>query len=149
MAVADSRFVVNYFRKSPDGTLLFGGRESYGYTFPGDIKSYVRSAMLEIYPQLASIDIDYGWGGTLAITMNRMPHIAALKPNVYSSSGYSGHGVGMATLSGRLVADAIDGTMKKFDVLAKVKHAKFPGGISLRSPLMKLGMLYYSLRDKL
>ncbi|MEM7257383.1 MAG: FAD-binding oxidoreductase [Pseudomonadota bacterium] len=149
MAVADSRFVVNYFRKSADSRLLFGGRESYGYRFPVDIKSYVKQAMVQIYPQLESTGIDHGWGGTLAITMNRMPHIAALAPNVYTASGYSGHGVGMATLSGHLVADAIDGTLKQFDVMAKIKHAMFPGGSSLRSPLMKLGMFYYSLRDKL
>lgn len=149
MAVADSRFVVNYYRKSGDGRLLFGGRESYGYRFPNDIRSYVRGAMLDIYPQLATTGIEFGWGGTLAITMNRMPHISALAPNVYSASGYSGHGVGMATLSGYLVAEAIDGTLSNFDVMAKIEHRKFPGGVTLRSPLMKLGMLYYSLRDKL
>lgn len=149
MAVADSRFVVNYFRKSADGRLLFGGRESYGYKFPGDIQSYVRGAMLKVYPQLKSTAIEFGWGGTLAITMNRMPHVAALAPNVYSASGYSGHGVGMATLCGHLVAEAIEGTLNRFDVMARIKHRKFPGGVALRSPLMKLGMLYYSLRDKL
>lgn len=149
MAVADSRFVVNYFRKSADCRLLFGGRESYGYRFPRDIQSYVRSAMVKIYPQLESTRIEFGWGGTLAITMNRMPQLTALAPNVYSASGYSGHGVGMATLSGHLIADAIDGTLTKFDVMAKIRHRKFPGGIALRSPLMKLGMLYYSLRDKM
>ncbi len=148
MAVADSRFVVNYFRKSADKRLLFGGRESYGYRFPEDIKSFVRKAMINIYPQLDNIGIEYGWGGTLAITMNRMPHVRALSANVYSASGYSGHGVGMATLCGHLVADAIDGESQGFTAMSGIKHRKFPGGVALRSPLMKLGMLYYSLRDR-
>lgn len=149
MAVADSRFVVNYFRKSADKRLLFGGRESYGYRFPEDIKSFVRKAMVKVYPQLDTVDIEYGWGGTLAITMNRMPHIRMLSTNVYSASGYSGHGVGMATLCGHLIADAIDGNNKRFTIMAGIRHRKFPGGVALRSPLMKLGMLYYSLRDRL
>ncbi len=149
MAVADSRFVVNYFRKSADRRLLFGGRESYGYRFPADIKRFVRTAMLQVYPQLQDVNIDYGWGGTLAITMNRLPHVRALTPNVYTASGYSGHGVGMATLCGHLLADAIHGDRQQFDVMSGISHRRFPGGVALRSPLMKLGMLYYSLRDRL
>jgi len=149
MAVADSKFVVNYFRVSSDNRLLFGGRESYGYRFPTDIKSFVRSAMLSVYPQLEETHIDYGWGGTLAITMNRMPHIRQLTTNVMSSSGYSGHGVGMATLAGKLCAEALTGKLDSFDVMAKLQHKKFPGGTLLRSPLLKLGMIYYSLRDRL
>jgi len=149
MAVADSKFVVNYFRVSTDNRLLFGGRESYGYRFPANIKSFVRSAMLSVYPQLEDTGIDYGWGGTLAITMNRMPHIRQLSTNVMSSSGYSGHGVGMATLSGKLCAEAVADRFDSFNVMAKLDHMKFPGGTLLRSPLLKLGMMYYSLRDRL
>lgn len=148
MAVADSKFVVNYFRVSADNRLLFGGRESYGYRFPADIKSFVRSAMLSVYPQLDKVSVDYGWGGTLAITMNRMPHIKQLGSNVISSSGYSGHGVGMATLAGKICAEALKGKLDSFNVMSAVNHMAFPGGALLRSPLLKLGMLYYSLRDK-
>ena len=148
MAVADSRFVVNYFRKSADNRLLFGGRESYGYKFPTDIKRFVRKAMINIYPQLADTRIDYGWGGTLAITMNRLPHVKSLAANVFSASGYSGHGLGMATLSGKLVAEAVCGQHDGFAVMEKIEHRRFPGGVSLRSPLLKLAMLYYSLRDR-
>ena len=149
MAVADSRFVVNYFRKSADNRLLFGGRESYGYKFPKDIKRFVRKAMINIYPQLADTRIDYGWGGTLAITMNRLPHVKSLAANVFSASGYSGHGLGMATLSGKLVAEAVCGQHDGFAVMENIEHRRFPGGVSLRSPLLKLAMLYYSLRDRL
>ncbi len=148
MAVADSKFVVNYFRCSADNRLLFGGRESYDYRFPEDIKSFVKVAMLQIFPQLDRVAIDYGWGGTLAITMNRMPHLQQLESNVMSSSGYSGHGVGMATFAGKLCGDALAGKLDSFNVMANISHKRFPGGSTMRSPLLKLGMLYYSLRDK-
>lgn len=149
MAVADSKFVVNYYRLSSDRRLLFGGRESYGYRFPSDIKSFVRKAMLAIYPYLADTRVDYGWGGTLAITMSRLPCLRRITPNIYSASGYSGHGVGMATLSGKLVAEAMQGQAEKFDVMASLKTPGFPGGPALRSPLLALAMLWYTLRDRL
>ncbi len=149
VAVADSKFVVNYYRLSVCGRLLFGGRESYGYKFPTDIKSFVRKAMVEIYPQLHDTGIDFGWGGTLAITMNRMPYLARLHPNVFNASGYSGHGVAMASLAGQLLAETIVGTAERFDVMSGVPGQPFPGGVAMRSPLLKLAMLYYSLRDKL
>lgn len=149
MAVADSKFVVNYYRLSSDRRLLFGGRESYGYRFPSDIKAFVRKAMLAIYPYLADTRIDYGWGGTLAITMNRLPCLRRIGPNVYSASGYSGHGVAMATLSGKLVAEAMQGQAEKFDIMASLKPPGFPGGPAFRSPLLVLAMLWYSLRDRL
>lgn len=149
VAVADSKFVVNYFRRSADNRLLFGGRESYGYRFPEDIQAFVKVAMLQVFPQLKDCSIDYGWGGTLAITMNRMPHLRQLETNVMSSSGYSGHGVGMASYAGKLCADAIAGKLDSFNVMAGIKHQQFPGGAAMRSPLLKLGMLYYSMRDRL
>lgn len=149
MAVADTKFVVNYYRLSADRRLLFGGRESYGYRFPRDIKGFVRKAMLQIYPQLRDAPIDYGWGGTLAITMNRMPHFARLGPRILSASGYSGHGVAMATLAGEMAADAILGLGERFDLMASVPSPRFPGGASLRSPLLALAMAWYALRDRL
>jgi len=148
-AVADSKFVINYFRLSEDRRLLFGGGESYGYRFPKDIAALVRKPMLEIYPQLKDIRIDYAWGGTLGITMNRMPHFARLRGNILSASGYSGHGVAMATLGGKLAAAAIAGQAEKFDLLARVPTARFPGGVALRWPLLVLAMVWFSLRDRL
>lgn len=149
MAVSDTKFVVNYYRHSEDRRLLFGGRESYGYRFPSDIKGFVRKAMLSIYPQLEDARIDYGWGGTLAITMNRMPHFARLAPNMLSASGYSGHGVAMATLAGQLAAEATAGEAERFDLMARVPSPRFPGGAALRAPLLALAMAWYSLRDRL
>ena len=149
IAVADSRFVVNYFRLSADRRLLFGGRESYGYRFPTDIETRVRQRMLGIFPQLREAKITHAWGGTLAITMNRLPYVRRLAPNILSASGYSGHGVALSTLAGQLCAEAIAGQAERFDVLARIPVPAFPGGSSLRRPLLVLAMLWYALRDRL
>ncbi|AUQ53833.1 NAD(P)/FAD-dependent oxidoreductase [Phaeobacter inhibens] len=149
VAVADSKFVVNYFRLSHDGRLLFGGGESYGYRFPSDIAATVRKPMTEIFPHLHNVNIDYAWGGTLAITMKRMPYLARLAPNILSASGYSGHGVGTATHAGQLMALAIAGDGDGFDTMARVPAPAFPGGAAMRSPLLALAMTWYALRDRL
>lgn len=148
VAVADSRFVVNYWRLSEDNRLLFGGGESYGYRFP-DITSTVMKPMLQVYPQLKGVKVDYAWGGTLAITMNRMPYFARPAANVWSASGYSGHGVAMATLAGQILSQAIRGQMESFDLMAKLPAQRFPGGPAMRQPLLALAMTYYALRDRM
>jgi gamma-glutamylputrescine oxidase len=148
-AVADSKFVVNYFRFTPDNRLLFGGGESYGYRFPTDIAAKVRGAMAPIFPQLDGIEITHAWGGTLGITLNRMPHFARLSGNILSASGYSGHGVAMATMGGKLLSEAIAGHAGRFDMMARVPTPAFPGGTLLRWPLLVTAMIWYSLRDKL
>jgi gamma-glutamylputrescine oxidase len=148
-AVADSRFVVNYFRLSHDDRLLFGGGESYGWQFPADIAAKVRNPMALVFPQLRDIEITHAWGGTLGITVNRMPHFARLASNVLSASGYSGHGVAMATLGGKLLAEAVAGQAERFDVMANVPTPRFPGGVALRQPLLVAAMLWFSLRDRL
>jgi len=148
-AVADSKFVINYFRFSDDNRLLFGGGESYGYRFPANIAATVRKPMEAIFPQLKGIEITHAWGGTLGITLNRMPHFERLSGNVLSASGYSGHGVAMGTLGGKLLAEAIAGQAERFDLMAGVPSPRFPGGASLRTPLLVAAMLWFSLRDRL
>lgn len=148
-AVADSAFVVNYFRLSADNRLLFGGGESYSFKFPQDIPALVRPRMLSVFPQLADAQIDYAWGGTLAVTANRLPYFTRLQPNVFSVSGYSGHGVALATLAGKLLSEVVSGTAERFEVMAKLPNWPFPGGTLLRWPLLVTAMLYYSLRDRI
>ncbi|HOZ34628.1 MAG TPA: FAD-binding oxidoreductase, partial [Tabrizicola sp.] len=148
VAVADTRFVVNYWRLSEDNRLLFGGGESYGYRFP-DIRKTVSKPMLQVYPQLAKTRIDYAWGGTLAITVNRMPCFTRPGQNVLSASGYSGHGVAMATLAGKLLAEATAGQNERFDLMASLPQPRFPGGAALRSPLLVAAMTWYAMRDRL
>ena len=148
-SMSDSLFVINYWKLSADKRLLFGGGESYTRRFPADIGSFVRKYMLRIYPELAGTRIDYGWGGTLAITMNRMPDFGRLSANVFYAQGFSGHGVPTATMAGKLLAEVISGTAERFDVMATVPSPTFPGGTLLRWPGQVAGMLFYSLRDRL
>jgi gamma-glutamylputrescine oxidase len=149
VAVADSRFVVNYFRLSSDGRLLFGGGESYGYGFPKDIAALVRKPMQATFPQLKGVKIDYAWGGTLAITMSRLPLVTRISRHVLSASGYSGHGLALAAFMGEVTAKAIRGQCEEFDVMARLPVPDFPGGSKYRPPLLAAAMTWYGLRDKL
>jgi gamma-glutamylputrescine oxidase len=149
VAVADTRFVVSYFRLSADRRLLFGGGESYGWRFPRDIAGLVRPRMLAVFPDLADARIEHAWGGTLAITANRMPAFQRLAPGVFAVGGYSGHGVALATLAGKLIAEAVHGTAGRFDLFASLPQPSFPGGAALRWPLLVLAMSWYALRDRL
>jgi gamma-glutamylputrescine oxidase len=149
LAMQDTRFVVNYWRLGGERRLLFGGGENYGLRFPADIRSFVRRRMLEIYPQLAGTRIDYGWGGTLAITRSRLPAIGRVDSNIHYALGYSGHGISTATMAGKLIADALGGLLEGFDTMARIPKPRFPGGTWLRHPALVAGMLYYALRDRL
>ncbi|MEM6276633.1 MAG: FAD-binding oxidoreductase [Pseudomonadota bacterium] len=149
IAVADDRFVVNYFRLSEDGRLLFGGRENYGIGFPKDITTRLRQRMLHIFPQLANAQLDYVWGGTLGITTRRVPLVRQLEPGLWAAGGFSGHGVALTAIAGRCLAEAVTHDTSKFDVLSKLPCPPFPGGSHLRAPLLTLAMTWYALRDKL
>jgi gamma-glutamylputrescine oxidase len=148
-AMSDSLFVVNYWKLSRDWRLLFGGGESYTSRFPADIAGLVRKRMLQTYPDLDNVKIDYAWGGTLAITMNRMPDFGRLADNVFYAQGYSGHGVPIATLAGKLLAEVISGTAERFDVMASVPTQTFPGGTLLRWPGLVLAMGWHAMLDRL
>ena len=149
VAVADSRFVVNYFRLSADRRLLFGGGENYRAGYPPDLKAFVRHHMLKVFPQLAQKRIDHAWGGTLGITTTRLPLVRRLAPNVLTASGYSGLGVMLAPYFGKILGDAVAGTLGEFDRLAKLPAPPFPGGRLLRWPTLVAAMSYFALRDRL
>lgn len=149
IAAHDTRFVVNYWRLSDDRRLVFGGGETLGYRFPKDIAAKVRGPLEQVYPQLKGVTITHGWGGTLAITMTRMPYFARPAPNCLSASGFSGHGVALSNLAGRLMAQAVMGQSEGFDTMAALPARQFPGGAALRWPLLVAGMGWYSLRDRL
>ena len=148
-AVADSKFVVNYYRLSADRRLLFGGGESYGYRFPRNIKALVRRNMLQVYPQLSNSRIDYAWGGTLAITASRLPCFARIDSNILAAGGYSVHGVALATQAGKILADCIGGSCDSMDLLSSIPNTRFPGGPHLRQPLLALAMTWYAMRDRI
>lgn len=148
-AVADTKFVINYFRLCHDGRLIFGGGESYGYRFPADIAAKVRRPLERIFPQLAGVGISHAWGGTLAITARRVPLFARPAPGVLSASGYSGHGVALASMAGKIMADAVGGASADFDLMARLPAPPFPGGRLLRTPITTAAMSWYALRDRL
>lgn len=149
IAVADSKFVVNYFRLSEDKRFLFGGRESYSIGFPKDIDTALIARMNRLFPQLKGTRIDYVWGGTLGITMTRLPALQRIAPNILSGAGFSGHGVALSGLAGKVMAETIAGQAGRFDTLADLKVPNFPGGAAFRAPLLTLAMTWYALRDRL
>ncbi|NWA04327.1 NAD(P)/FAD-dependent oxidoreductase [Pseudomonas gingeri] len=150
MAVCDQRVALDYYRLSADRRLLFGGACHYSGRDPQDIAAYMRPKMLEVFPQLAGVRIDYQWGGMIGIGANRLPQIGRLKeqPNVYYAQAYAGHGLNATHLAGKLLAEAISGQQSDgFDLFARVPHITFPGGKYLRSPLLALGMLWHRLKE--
>lgn len=149
MAVADLNWIIDYFRLSSDHRLLFGGRVSYSGLDPLISARATRARMLNVFPQLADVHIDYSWGGYLDITLNRAPHFGRLAPNVYFLQGFSGHGIALTTIAGKLIAQAVAGTAERFDLFARIPHHDFPGGRLLRRPTLVLAMIYYRLRDLL
>lgn len=148
-AVADSRFVVNYYRRVDGDRLLFGGGENYSYHFPKSISKVVRHAMLGVYPQLNNVAIDYAWGGTLAITRSRLPYTSLLDNGIYSVGGFSGHGVALAGLYGQAIAEHICGDSERYNLLGGLPEKPFPGGQSARPLLLALAMTGYSWVDKI
>lgn len=147
-AVADSRFVVRYFRKTPDNRLLFGGREAYTADSPRDISKHIRKQISEIYPALADIEMTHAWGGSVGITLTRQPFVREVMPGVLSIGGYSGHGVMLSNYCGKLYADMVINKDKALDQFAALDVPSFPGGASLRAPLLFLALTWYALRDR-
>ncbi len=147
-AVADTNFILDYYRRTGDNRLLFGGRASYSTLEPSNLGAYMKPRMVRVFPQMKDVNIDHAWGGYIAITSNRIPDCGRLSPNVYYAHGYSGQGVALAQMYGKLMAEAIRGTAERFDLLAKVKHLPFPGG-PIRTPMLVAAMLFYRIRDAL
>lgn len=148
-SVDDSRFVVRYFRKSPDGRLLFGGREIYAVKDPKDIHIHIRRQIAEIYPALKDVEITHGWGGYVGITMPRKPFVREVMPNVISAGGYSGHGVMLSNFVGKLYAETVSGNRDRLKLIEDLKIPPFPGGRRFRSPLLFLALNWYALRDRI
>lgn len=145
-AVADTRHVLDYYRKSADRRMLFAGRESY-WSVPKDVAGLVRPRMLQVFPKLADVPIEYAWHGTVGITATRMPHFGRLSKRVLFAHGYSGQGVALATLGGKLMAEAALGSPERFDVIARVPPRQFPGGTLLRKPLVSAALMWFKLLD--
>jgi gamma-glutamylputrescine oxidase len=149
IAVADLNWIIDYFRLSPDHRLLFGGRVSYSGLDPLGTERATRQRMLGVFPQLDKAKIDYAWGGMIDISMSRAPNFGRLAPNVYFLQGYSGHGMALTTVAGKILAEAIAGQAERFDVFERLRHNPFPGGKLLRRPTLVMAMTWFRLRDLL
>jgi len=149
VAVADVNFVLDYFRRSADHRLLFGGRVSYSGIDARGTGRATRARMLKVFPQLADVRLDYVWGGYVDITMSRAPDFGRIGPGVLYLQGFSGHGIAMAGMAGRLAAEAIAGQAERFDLFGRLPHHLFPGGPAFRTPALVLAMLWFRLRDLL
>jgi gamma-glutamylputrescine oxidase len=145
-AVADTNFILDYFRRTPDHRLLFGGAANYSTLEPGDVGAFMKRRMIKVFPQLQGAKIEFAWGGYIAITSNRLPACGFLSPTTLYAHGYSGQGVALAGMYGKLMAETIRGQSEQFDLLARIKHLPFPGGAA-RTPLLVAAMLYYRLKD--
>lgn len=148
-AASDTNFVLDYFRPTIDHRMLYGGRVSYSTTTPRGLAAGMQRRMARSFPQLAGTPVEFTWGGFVDITMNRAPDFGRLNDNVFYVQGFSGHGLALTGLAGRLVAEAISGHAERFDVFARLRHRPFPGGPALRTPALVLAMAYYRLRDML
>ncbi len=148
-AVADLNWIVDYFRLSADRRLLFGGRVSYSAVQPPRLAGSMQRRLARIFPQAADLEVEYAWGGYLDITMSRAPDFGRLAPNVFYLQGFSGHGMSLTALAGKLVAETVAGTAERFDLFARLPHRDFPGGALLRRPSLVLAMLYYRVKDLL
>ncbi|HWJ07083.1 MAG TPA: FAD-binding oxidoreductase [Steroidobacteraceae bacterium] len=147
VAVSDVNFVLDYFRRSADHRLLFGGRVSYSGRDALNTANATRVRMLKVFPSLADVKVEYAWGGHVDITMSRAPDFGRLAPNVYYLQGFSGHGIALTGMAGRLLATAIAGQAERFDLFTRLEHRNFPGGPALRMPALVLAMLWFRLKD--
>ena len=150
VAVCDSRTALDYYRLSADKRLLFGGLSNYTGLEPANAEAVMRNKMAKVFPSLKNVKIDYSWSGRMGISVRRMPQIGRIKnSNILYASGYSGHGVAPTHMTGRLLAEAVDGNTHRFDIMNKMFHLPWPGGKLLRRPAMAAGMMFYKIRDAL
>ena len=149
-AVCDTRFIIDYYRFSEDWRMIFGGGETFTSNFVKNSKSFVTKRMFKVFPQLQNVKIDYSWGGTLAITVNRLPHFGTLMNNKLSYAfGYSGHGLALSVLAGKLISENINGYTERFKFFSDINHMSIPFGSLFRRPVYSSAILYYKIRDYL
>lgn len=148
-AVEDANYILDYFRRTADHRLLYGGGVGYGGADPASLADFIRPKLEKTFPELAGVPIEFAWSGQFALTLTRIPHVGRLSPQIYFSHGDSGHGVTTTHLLGVVLAEAVAGFTERYDVWASLPYLQFPGGRSFRVPFTMLGALWYDLRDRL
>ncbi|MFJ4371633.1 NAD(P)/FAD-dependent oxidoreductase [Pseudomonas japonica] len=149
LAVYDCRFVLDYYRMTADGRLLFGGGANYSGRDSRDIAGELRPCIERTFPALKGVPIEFQWSCAMGIVVNRIPQLGKLSPNVWYCQGYSGHGIATSHIMGEIMAEAITGTLEQFDTFAGCSHIRVPMGDLLGNPLLAAGMWYYQMLEKL
>ena len=149
LAVYDCRFVLDYYRLTADKRLLFGGGANYSGKDSRDIEGELRPCIERTFPALKGVPIEFKWSCAMGIVVNRIPQLGKLSDNVWYCQGYSGHGIATSHIMGEIMAEALTGTLEKFDTFAACKHIKVPMGDVLGNPLLAAGMWYYQMLEKL
>lgn len=147
VAVSDTNFAINHFRLTADHRLLFGAGDSYSARTPRNLQEGIRHHMLKVFPQLSDLCVQHAWGGFVDLTMSRAPDFGRIDRNIYYLQGFSGHGLALSGIAGKLVAEAIAGQSERFDVFSRIRHTPFPGGVHLRMPALVVSMLLFRLRE--
>ena len=148
-ACADTRFVLNYFQKTNDNRLVFGGGEKYDASWPKNVDAFVANNLCKIFPQLRNTQISHAWGGALGITPTRLPFVSKQSKRIIVAAGYSGQGVLLAPFFGNILGEYILGDETRFGIINQLPNSAFPGGRFMRFPLLSAAMSYYSILDKL
>ena len=148
--VIDSRFMIDYYRFSEDYRLLFGGPETITSKFVKDSTNFVSKRMIKVFPDLKKFKIDFSWGGTLAISINRLPIFGTMmNEKLYFGHAYSGHGLAMSVMGGKLISEKILNKNHRFDIFQNINHIKIPGGNIFRRPIYSSAVIYYRIMDYL
>ena len=146
LAVGECNHILNYFRATSDNRLMFGGGANYSAIDPPNLRAYLRRKLTRVFPQLADVEVTQAWSGLIGITTSRIPDFGRLDGNIYYAQGFSGQGVALSGLAGRLIAEAVAGQAERLDIFGRIRHMPFPGG-PLRTPALVLAMFYFRLLD--
>jgi len=147
--VEDCNYLLAYYRLTADKRLLFGGGANYSGRDSRDIEGELRPCIERTFPALKGVPIEFQWSCAMGIVVNRIPQLGKLSDNVWYCQGYSGHGIATSHIMGEIMAEALTGTLEKFDTFAQCKHVRVPMGDLLGNPLLAAGMWYYQMLEKL
>jgi len=148
-AVYDTRFVLDYYRLTADRRLLFGSGTNYRGTQSADIGAPMLPTIRKTFPQLAEVKIDFAWEGQDGITINRIPQLGNVTPNVFYAQGYSGHGIATSHIVAEIMAAAITGDSRDFELFAGARHWRLPVGRYLGNRALAVGMWYFQKLEAL
>lgn len=146
--LTDTRHLVNYFRKLPGNRVLFGGRGNIsGFEAP-EIYRGLEQLVVDTFPALAGVPIDYRWSGKVAVTMDDFPHVGRVGDRIFYAMGCGGRGVALTNLLGKLVARMVKGEEVDAGPMSSNRFAPIPFH-GWRLPAMHVVAGYYKLLDRL